>query len=214
MKSKPNPDYFVYTDEDEREFIKSWKPYYQRKRFSHTAEPGCRYIGAQPMEYGWFPAYRRPEAKDHRLIAWIYKLGRAHGVLRMDYQQFAERLHPRDDYGQKYYGSRWRSHWCRRNRGRRHHTWYDCHGVGFREKIGLRVTAKKEVSADELQRREWKRKKSKYKRPRWSCGHKTWAKHYSNRCFRRYERREIQKGRYDNLFMSKRKDYFDPWDWD
>jgi len=215
MKTKPNPDYFVYTKDDEAEFIKNWKPYYERKRFSHLAEPAYRVVGDGPGEQGYFPPYRRREIKDHYTISRIYWLGRAYGIVQMDYKQFAEAIHPSDEYGPRYYGgSRWR--WYRRGWS----TWYDYHGVWFREKMPLHITEKKELPERERQRREWRKTKGIDRdKAKNGWGH-SWrkpqraGKQTCNREYRRHERMMIQKEKFERLTKVKPKNYFDPWRFD
>lgn len=43
---------------------------------------------------------------------------------------------------------------------------------------------------------------------------KKWCKTVSNKSYRRHEKALIQGDQWDKLHSKKRKDFFDPWDWD
>lgn len=89
------------------------------------------------------------------------------------------------------------------------------HGKGFRRRQKYQGGGEpKELTEDELYRRETGLYRDKARRNRRTRPRKKWAKKFSNRGFRHYEKRLLQVGKEIELFSVKRKDWFDPWDWD
>lgn len=149
--------------------------------------------------------------------ARLYYAGKRHYVLDLDFESFWQKLDPIELHRYNWlHGSAYsrKIDFKKASYG----DYYPRKGAHYRCKVPLRISEKKYLSETEQQKREWKELKgiTRDKANRWHYGggRKTWAKNNSNRCFRRYEKREIQAERYENLFMGKRKDYFDPWDWD
>jgi hypothetical protein len=150
------------------------------------------------------------------VIDRLYRIGRYHHVLDADAITFWKKLDPegwsppRGSYSHKVY-----------KRSEKYEDYYPRTGAHFRQKVPLRIADKKVISEKEQSQRDWREKKQ-IRRERanhggWAYGKsrgKTYAKMESNRCFRRHEKSEIHHGRYEDLFMRKRKDYFDSWDWD
>ena len=157
--------------------------------------------------------YKKRVAEErYSKLGKLYRLGRFLHVLDVDYETFDRKMGEGTSYRAAYGSYGWRFGY---RRGKTYKDFYPRKGAHYRQKIPLRITEKKTVSPEEQQKREWKASKGKRRRNCWrSCNRKTYAKLVSNRCYRRYEKREIQAERYENIFKEKRKDYFDPWDWD
>jgi hypothetical protein len=157
---------------------------------------------------------RQAEAR-YAVLHKLYRVGKLHRVLDTDYPTFDRKM------GDCFYRSGgpgtydYRYGW--RKWGYDDH--YPRHGAHFRCKVPLRITEKKVLSEEESQHREWRRKKG-IDRDKANHGYrygdrrKSWAKILSNRSFRRHERHLLVNENYADLFKTKRKDYFDPWDWD
>lgn len=100
--------------------------------------------------------------------------------------------------------------------------WYWDHGVEFREKLSYQKRPhhqKKELTEKESFNKSWREQKGfnkDYRKQNRSLygKRKTNAKKFSNRTYRRIEKRLIQSGQYDLLSSQKDKSIFDPWDWD
>ena len=152
--------------------------------------------------------YSRYSPDNEHLARRLYTVGKLQHVLDVDLKTFWSRLDPLYTTWKQGY------HYRLRTTGKcRYEDHYPKDGAHYRQKVPLRITDRKEVSPEELQKREWKASVKK-KRRSWQQGRKTYAKIRSNRDYRRYAKRELATGRYSNLGWRLRKDYFDPWDWD
>ncbi len=100
--------------------------------------------------------------------------------------------------------------------------WYWTHGVDFREKLSYQRKPnhqKKQIGEKEASKKSWREKKGfdkDYRHQNKSCygKRKSIAKKFSNRAYRRMEKKLIHTGQYDLLSSKKDKSFFDPWDWD
>jgi len=199
-------------------FIRQWDGYDHihfinwAYRYYHRIKTGnsSYSIALRPwVQHGYVPRERLAQT-----AARLFKVGRLHHVLDVNFETFWRRIDPegwvtpRDAYSHKVH-----------KRPSAYKDFYPRDGAHFRQKVPLRVVEKKVVSEKEQSRRDWREKKGVNRDKanhgwRYGTGRKTWAKQYSNKCFRRYESQMLHHERYEDLFMGKRKDYFDPWDWD
>jgi hypothetical protein len=201
-------------------FVRQWDGYDHARflkwaydRFKvHTYTSRHRWESAEAFE-------KRNTAERYLVLHKLYRVGKLHKCLDGDYPSFDRKMGYNDYYHWKQtdprsYGYRY-GYRC----GKTYDDYYPRKGAHFRQRVPLSIAEKKVVTEELQSKRDWRQWKGIDRDKanhgyRYGSGCKTWAKKYSNRCFRRYEKNEMSHERYGDLFVSKRKDYFDPWMWD
>lgn len=179
-----------------------WKCYksYQEKWRKEYSING-HYYG--PHEYRYYSSvkYHYTGVKaDWELINDLFLEGRSAKVLSCDFAQFADIMI--NGFQRK---------WIR----------YSSLKVPFRHKHdghGWKGKGKKEISAKEQIRRDWRKKKGRdrdSKKVCWRRGAGKWYKNYSNRLHRSWEKQNISNSNWDDLVNDRKIKFFqDSWMWD
>lgn len=211
MFKKPKPFARQWDGQDHYHFI-DWA--YQSYLYAkHTETNYRRKFWEEPYTYR---EWKRLQREDLRPVAErLYRVGKQNYVLDVSFDQFWSKLDPIS------YEYAPRSYYRHLNRKKRYSDYYPRKGAHFRQKLNKGVIEKSDnQKALERERREknaeWRNRKGfdQDKRKQKSRSWKKWAKHFSNREFRRHEFQLIKNDRFDDLWKYKRKDYFDPWRWD
>jgi hypothetical protein len=194
-----NPTHREWCVEDQNEFLKWSRAFLAQKKKPLRTRTFTRSDGTV-YEY----QVRRFVA-EIAVIKWLYKLGQDRLVVRLDFDDFKHEVLGSDPYPRGRRRWYWGGGWVKAGyfRGPRSYV----RNVAHQPKV---------LSETEQARRDWREKKQ-FNRDRaglWGTrSRKKWAKLYSNRSFRRHQKRCIYSENYEAL-GAEYADWFDPWDWD
>jgi len=150
-------------------------------------------------------------------IEHLYKLGRDLNVLPMPFDEFKAIILNKHN---KYCSGREYKYACRYSRYNRRRCYYGdrhshfCDPKWFRVLVGFTYSGQEKKTIDNSWRehKNVERDKGKYERRRFPW--KKSVKFFSSRGHRRFEKRRIKQGRYDDLHKRTYKQIIDPWCWD
>lgn len=206
--SYPVPDWTApWSAADLKEFLRDARAYYEAKK--HPAQ--IKRNHGLPWDSPYRIAAKAPPSAIS-ILEWLYKLGRDHRVLPLDFGQFCREIKEERCYSRR----KWKKIARRRAMEM---VWEPCRWIDplpYRVRNQHAHVPKKVLSVEEIARRDWREHKqfnrdhSQYEGWRRGGGRKTWAKRYSNRMERRHVRHCLHEGKE----ILPHKLFNDPWMWD
>lgn len=208
-RSFPNPDFAPWRPEDQSAYLKYAREAYARKCGNPLVECTNWRYWSEHRRGQRCPACPPPHKARKNVLEALYFDGRIRGYLRLTFQEFEARVISGDPRLYRKFGHHYRSR----------------DGVLIVKKPSKYVRStipRPEMTPDENElhqrRRDWRAHKGfekDFRRRRFSHGsRKRWAKQVSNRLHRQWERRQIQRQKWDDQISDIRKWTHDPWMWD
>lgn len=188
-KPIPNTDAWVWSPEHQRSFISDARDYYRYK----CGTVHIRHPVWEPDEQRY--RYILPRGRlNYQVLNWLYQVGRPFW-LKISYEEFLHQIIA--------------GHYATR----RHHTisWYERHGVGYREK--QKFVKNKSKVKNKFGENSCKSSKQKWK----TCKRRGPGNYYKKRAARRHRRwikHQLSLENWDDLIIENTRRFADPWEWD